>query len=59
MIKLCQLIFYLVIYIHMKGCIWFYMCAENETWLPPMFWHSPVESETLLHEFFGESNYGQ
>lgn len=43
----------------MKGCIWFYMCKESETWLPPMFWDSPLESETLLKKFFGETNYAQ
>lgn len=52
-----QLIFYLILYIHMKACIWFYICKDTHTWLPPLFWETPVESEHLVESFFEGTNF--
>ena len=43
----------------MKACIWFYFCAENQTWMPPMFWDAPVDAETFLPNFFRSNNVGK
>ena len=59
MIKALQLVFYLVLYVHMKGCIWFYITKTNQRWLPPMFWQAPVEADVLSKEFFTAENYVQ
>jgi CRP-like cAMP-binding protein len=34
-IKLMQLLLYLIMYVHVIGCWWFMLICENETWLPP------------------------
>ncbi|CAI2361123.1 unnamed protein product [Moneuplotes crassus] len=35
-LKLIKLFFFLVMYIHCVGCIWFFIVKENEKWLPPL-----------------------
>lgn len=59
MIKAFVLIFYLIIYLHLKACVWFAICKPDHSWLPPLFWESPVDSEQLLDGFFAASNYLQ
>lgn len=59
MIKAVQLVFYLVLYVHMKGCIWFYITKTNQRWLPPMFWSYPFDATATATEFFNKENYAQ
>ena len=59
MIKMGQLIFYLVIYVHMKACIWYYVCRTHKKWLPPVFWEYPVSAEYTEQVFFTTGNHIQ
>ena len=38
MIKAIQLIFYLLLYFHLKACLWYFICASNKIWSPPLDW---------------------
>lgn len=33
-LKLFKLIFYLMIYIHLQACAWFFYTKQDETWFP-------------------------
>jgi hypothetical protein len=33
-LKIFKLLFYLVLYIHMQACAWFYFTNWDKTWLP-------------------------
>ena len=33
-LKLFKLIFYLIVYIHLQACVWFYFTKLDETWFP-------------------------
>ena len=35
-LKLGKLVFFLVIYIHCYGCLWFLIVKSNELWVPPV-----------------------
>lgn len=34
-IKFFQLMLYLIMYVHVVGCLWFMLISQQETWLPP------------------------
>lgn len=34
-IKLIKLIFFLLMYVHFTGCLWFYLISLNKVWIPP------------------------
>jgi hypothetical protein len=59
MIKAFQLILNLVLYIHMKACIWFYICKTYKKWLPPIFWSYPVNEDHIEETFFITGNHVQ
>jgi hypothetical protein len=66
MMKLCQLIFYLIIYIHCLGCLWFFIVRQDKVWRPPVeeinpnsdIWVPPDEYgnfdeySTIAHKYF-------
>lgn len=35
-LKLFQLVFFIVMYIHCSGCAWFAIVNSDETWIPPL-----------------------
>lgn len=35
-LRLGKLIFFLIIYIHCVGCVWFFIVKQNENWIPPL-----------------------
>jgi uncharacterized membrane protein len=35
-LKLTKLIFFIILYVHFLGCIWFYITKQNEEWIPPL-----------------------
>lgn len=45
-LKLFQLIFFIVMYIHCSGCAWFSIVKIDETWIPPL----DMGSENILYE---------
>ena len=36
MLKLLKLIFFLVMYLHCFGCIWWLVVRDDANWIPPM-----------------------
>ena len=46
-IKLLKLIFFLVLYLHCQGCLWFIIVNENQKWVPPLDY---VYMETELYK---------
>ena len=36
MFKVGQVTFYLILYIHLVCCGWWYTTKQNEIWIPPM-----------------------
>lgn len=35
-LRLGKLIFFLILYLHLIGCFWFYLARQDETWRPPL-----------------------
>ena len=35
-LELGKLIFYLILYIHCVGCLWFFIVRQDEEWIPPL-----------------------
>ena len=35
-LKLMKTIFYLIIYLHICGCAWFFIVEQDEVWIPPL-----------------------
>ncbi len=35
-LKIGRLIFFLIIYLHMVGCLWHFLIKQDEEWLPPL-----------------------
>jgi hypothetical protein len=33
-IKLLKLIFFLLMYVHFMGCVWFFIVSMNKSWIP-------------------------
>lgn len=36
-LNLIKSIFMLIFYVHLTGCIWFYVGKANQDWIPPQF----------------------
>lgn len=53
-LKLFQLIFFIVMYIHCMGCAWFSIAKIDETWVPPLDLGSDhnIYEESLLRQYF-------
>ena len=47
-LKLVKLLFFLSIYFHILGCIWFYMINQQKQWIPPLDTIYPVTN--FYHE---------
>lgn len=41
-IRLGKLIFFLILYLHLIGCFWFYIARQDEKWFPPLDENSGV-----------------
>lgn len=53
-LKLAKLIFFLVLYLHCVGCIWFYIVKKDENWVPPidyMFGRTEVFLEDSFYQY--------
>lgn len=35
-LKLIKLLFFLILYLHCLGCLWFFIVKQNEIWIPPL-----------------------
>lgn len=40
MLTLCLLVFYLVMYVHCFGCVWFMVATRNNNWIPLFYYGS-------------------
>ena len=36
--RLCKLIFFLLLYLHLLACFWFYIVDRDKEWIPPLDW---------------------
>ena len=44
-LNLLQMFYFLILYVHIIGCIWFYICKQDESWYPPldyMYVYTPI-----------------
>ena len=46
-LKLGKLVFFLILYIHFQGCIWYFLVNQKQEWIPPLDY---VFIETTLWE---------
>ena len=59
-IKAAQLLFNLLLYIHMKACIYYFVCDYNKLWKPTNSWYYYTtedgehffENNTIAHKFW-------
>jgi len=50
-LKIMQLTLYLFIYIHLVGCLWFYVVDWNDAWIPPLDF---IDATTVLYDEDGK-----
>lgn len=46
-LKLCNLVFSLILYIHLAGCLWHYVHTDTKNWIPPLDY---MHAQTDLYE---------
>lgn len=55
-LKLGKIIFFLGLYLHCIGCLWFFIAKQNETWIPPSNFLYPniesVYSIEWVHQYY-------
>ena len=47
--------FFLILYLHLQGCIWFFIVMQDETWIPPLdyVWvETTFYSEPIFNQYF-------
>ena len=52
-LRLIKLVFFVVLYLHCIGCIWFYIVDRNRDWIPPL------DYVYITTELYGKSNIFQ
>ena len=50
-LKLGKLIFYLIMYIHCVGCLWYYIVSQDQTWIPA------IDSTDDPSEFYDSESF--
>lgn len=35
-LNLMKLLYFLILYVHLVGCFWFFICRMDDSWLPPL-----------------------
>ena len=54
MLNLFKLIYFLILYVHICGCVWFRICRNNEDWYPPldyMYVDTPIYIEDWWYQY--------
>ena len=54
-LKLGKLVFFLIMYIHWVGWIWFFIAKQNEEWIPPLdyvFIVTDIYKEDAFHKYW-------
>ena len=51
-LRVLWLIFFLFLYIHVIGCLWFYVVREEETWIP---WKDTIFEDENSTELYGST----
>ena len=54
-LKLFQLIFFIVMYIHCLACLWFLIANSNQEWIPPLDYVDPssdLYASDLSHQYW-------
>lgn len=54
-IRLSQLIFFLILYLHCVCCLWFYIVSHDESWIPPldqMYENTELYERQPLYQYF-------
>lgn len=49
-LKLIKLVFFLMMYLHLLGCTWFFIVKQKEEWIPPL------DYVFVVSNFFNEDN---
>ena len=49
MLKVCQLTFFLFLFIHCLGCVWFFIARQNKLWIPATHFIN-VPPHTTIYE---------
>ena len=52
-LKLIKLLFFLILYLHCLGCLWFFIVKQNKIWIPPL------DYIDLMTELYSESQLYQ
>jgi len=53
-LKLVKLIFFLVLYLHFVGCMWYFLVKQDEEWIPPLdyVWvKTEIYSKSHIHQY--------
>ena len=47
-LKFVRLIFFLILYLHLTGCVWFFIARQDEQWLDPGIYAESSLTQYLL-----------
>ena len=48
-LKLLQIIFYLVMYVHCFGCMWWLLVSDSEKWIP-LLWYGDSSNWFIIYD---------
>lgn len=54
-LRLFKVCFFLILYIHCTGCLWYYLCSLDDTWIPTQ--HTYYMADTPFYEMDNTSKY--
>ena len=53
-LKLLQLVMSIILYLHLTGCLWFWLVSVDKVWIPPLDFvdiNADFYAENLKHQY--------
>ena len=51
-LRLLKLVFFLILYLHWQGCLWYYIVLKDTDWIPTIYYNYPDSSYSTTGLFF-------
>ena len=51
-LRLLKLVFFLILYLHWQGCLWYYIVLKDTEWIPTIYYNYPDSSYSSTGLFF-------
>ena len=54
-LKLGKLVFFLILYVHCQGCLWYLIVSQTKEWIPPLdyvFIETDLWEDTIYKKYW-------